>query len=81
MSWKTSEPPKDGTPIVACGRILSSFSGDPEHRMSDPFCAAIFWRKESDWSGWLLWLDEHHLVVASGEKDEVKIDRWLEYPK
>ena len=76
MSWKTSEPPKDGTPIVAVGRIIYS---DEFSTTVEPFTATIYWNKtKSDYEGWMFWCGG--LSVQRELDDEVKIDFWIERP-
>jgi hypothetical protein len=77
-TWKSENPPKDGTPVVAVGRVISR---DEFSTAVDPFCTVIFWSKtESGFEGWCLGLNEYKIAVASQLEDEVKIDFWIELP-
>lgn len=75
-TWQRSEPPKDGTPIVAIGRIICHYECSI---FVEPFTAFIFWEKDSSgFEGW-------HFVagglsVARTLEDEVKIDSWINPP-
>lgn len=71
-------PPKDGTPIVAVGRIIYT---DEWSTTVEPFCAAIHWvGKPSGFAGWCQWIGEFHLAVAESLQDKVVIDHWLPFP-
>ena len=77
--WHTEDPPKDGTPIVAVGRVIWS---DEFSTTSEPFCAAISWQStDSGFTGWCHHLGEYHLAVARSLDDEVKVDAWMPWPK
>jgi len=74
--WQTNEPPKDGTVIVAVGRVVwSEFSTSV-----DRFVAAIRWEKDSSgYEGWHYSRDG--LTVAREPGDEVKVDWWANFPE
>jgi hypothetical protein len=91
-AWHTSEPPHDGTAIVAIGRVIYQCGAGHEDEdfavadsplcctAVDPFIGLIHWTSHADESeGW------HHvsdgLSVARTLDDEVKIDFWLEDPR
>jgi len=74
--WSTFEPPKDGSFIVAVGRVISS---DECFTSVDPFVAAVYWEKDSSgYEGWHF--RDTGMVVACSLDDEVKIDYWNPYP-
>ena len=74
-NWNTGEPPKDGTPIVAIGKVMWS---DEFSTCADPFVAEIVWRKtDSGFEGWLL---SSGLAVAQSLDDEVIIHYWMPFP-
>ena len=74
--WKTTEPPKDGTEIVAIGKIM--FTEDC-YTAAEPFMAAIRWIKDdSGFDGWHL---ANGMALARAADDEVIIHWWIEYPK
>jgi len=77
-TWKSENPPKDGTPIVAVGRVIYS---DGLLTSVDPLCSQIFWSKpKSGYEGWCFYLGATQLAVASRLEDKVKIDFWIELP-
>ena len=72
--WKTSEPPKDGTLIVAIGQVnyQGEFGGCVE-----PFLAAIRWEKtDSGFEGWM----RGELSLTSGLDDIITIHCWIAHP-
>jgi hypothetical protein len=88
--WKKTEPPKDGTLIIAIGSVIYEFSAGDEDDFgvdagpaigacSDPFVAEVRWMAEPNQAaGW------HYLSglsVARTLEDLVKIDFWLEAPR
>lgn len=76
-SFRTDEAPKDGTEIVAIGRVIST---DEFSTLSDPFTAGIFWlNHESGFEGWHFISDR--MSVARTPDDKVMIDWWLPFPK
>ena len=75
--WNTSEPPNDGTKIVAIGRVIWT---DDFSTSVIPFVAAICWFKhESGFEGWHY--DGEGMAVARALEDEVKVDYWAHFPK
>lgn len=71
-SWNETEPPKDGTIIVAIGRVIWH---DDISTTVDSFTGAVMWIKdESGYEGWHFAKDG--MVVACGLDDEVKVDYW-----
>jgi hypothetical protein len=74
--WQTKEPPKDGTVIVAVGRVIWS---DEFSTSVDQFAAAIRWEKgSSNFEGWHY--NRDGLTVAREMGDEVKVDWWANFP-
>ncbi len=77
--WATCEPLKDGSPIVAIGRVIMHDSQDG-WTCVDPFVAAVRWEKDaSGYEGWHFIRDG--MVLASSLEDEVRIDFWNPYPE
>lgn len=75
-AWLDGNPPKDGTPIVAIGRIIWR---DEYSTSVDSFVAAIRWLK--DQSGYECWhFDRDGMTVARTLDDEVMVDWWLPMP-
>jgi hypothetical protein len=74
--WNTTEPPKDGSTIVAVGRVIFS---DEFSTTCESFVASVRWIKDqSNYEGWHFAKDG--ITVAQTLEDEVKIDWWLPYP-
>ena len=74
--WNTTEPPKDGTTIVAIGKVMFS---DDFFTSADPFLTYLNWRKtDSGYEGWLL---PSGMTLASTLDDEVIIHFWMPEPK
>lgn len=76
--WRTDEPPKDGTPIVAIGKVMF---GDEFSTRAEPFVAAITWgsnRFQDINTGWHFWHDGMSLPQCL--EDEVIIHWWLPMP-
>lgn len=75
-AWKSENPPKNGQTIIAIGRIIGR---DDISTFVQPFCAEIFWQKDSSgYEGWHC--HRGGLVVAEALEDEVMIDHWIEPP-
>lgn len=72
MSWNTENPPKDGTTIVAIGKVMWS---DEFSTCADPFTAEIHWCK--DQSGYEGWHFSDGMTVASGLDDKVIVHFWI----
>lgn len=70
----TTPPPKDGTPIIAVGRIIYE---DEISTIVDPFCAVIFWKDGNSCSypGWYYFWG-YGMAIASSFEDTVKVDYW-----
>lgn len=88
--WKTTEPPHDGTTIVAIGHLVyesavddirDEFDEVPQatSTCSEPFLAKLRWtEKPGESAGWH---HEHGLSLARTLTDKVHIDYWLEAPQ
>ena len=72
--WNTTNPPLDGSPIVAVGRVLweDDFSAGVQ-----PFAHALFWNAEAKL--WCYWHGDQ-MSLQTALKDVVKIDWWLPLP-
>lgn len=71
-NWNTTEPPKDGSVIVAVGRLIVT-----EEFLTgvDFFVSAVRWEKDqSGYEGWHY--NSDGMTVARALDDEVKIDWW-----
>jgi hypothetical protein len=76
--WLTSEPPQDGTRIVAVGRVISS---DEFSTSVTPWVHPVRYIKtESGYVGWMIDGGSWPLAVARDLSDEVRIDFWLPHP-
>lgn len=76
--WNTVAPPKDGTTIIAVGRVIWS---DEISTSVDPFVAPVRWMKnQSGYEGWH-YDDRGGLAVARSLDDEVRVDWWAYFPK
>ncbi len=76
--WNIENPPLDGTPIVAIGRVIWE---DEFSISSEPFALALFWLKnESGFEGWHYWYGDQ-LSLATALDQIVKIDFWLPFPE
>lgn len=76
--WRTDEPPKDGTPIVAIGKVMYD---DGLGTYAEPFTAAITWGSNQFndiKEGWHYLKDG--MSLPSTLEDEVIIHYWLPYP-
>ena len=75
--WKTAEPPKDGTAIIAKGRIIAE---DEFSSSSAPYLGEIRWLKtESGFEGWVYGGSQPLSVTCSPDETFV-IDWWIEPP-
>jgi hypothetical protein len=75
--WQTIEPPKDGTVIVAIGRLIWT---DEWSTYVDRFLAEIRWEKDSSrYEGWHY--SHSGMTVARQLDDEVMVDCWAHTPK
>ena len=75
-AWLDGNPLKDGTPIVAIGRVIWR---DEYSTSVDSFVALIRWEK--DQSGYECWhFDRDGMTVARTLDDEVMVDWWLPLP-
>jgi len=78
MNWNTENPPLNGTPIVAVGRIIYS---DEFSTTSEPFACAILWlKKSSGFEGWCFYREGGHKSLARYTTDKIHIDFWMPYP-
>lgn len=76
-AWMETEPPKDGTPICAIGRLI--YRDDDGLTTVDPFFASILWEKDSsNYDGWHF--HSNGMCVAQTLEDEVFIDHWFPIP-
>ena len=76
--WKTSEPPKDGTAIIAKGRIIAE---DEFSTSITPYLGEIRWLKtESGFEGWM-YGGSQPLSVTCSPDEKFVIDWWIEPPK
>jgi len=76
--WRTDKPPKDGTPIVAIGKVMER---DEFSTAAVPFVAALTWgsnRFQDIKNGWHFWHDG--MSLPSSPDDEVIIHYWLPMP-
>jgi len=69
--WRTGDPPKDGTKIVAIG-VITEDCGDGRYNI-EPFTDSIQWDGED-------WLNEFGLALASYAGSEITIRYWLPFP-
>lgn len=69
-------PPKDGTPIIACGRITSVYA-DPALNYTDSFCALVKWECTTHCA----WHYIPNNRAISHIDDEVVIDWWCPPPE
>lgn len=69
--WRTDDPPKDGTVIVAIGN-MSEDLGDGLFNV-EPFTDSVSWDGES-------WVDQWGLAVGHYLDAEVTIRCWLPHP-
>jgi hypothetical protein len=82
-TWKTENPPKDGSPIIAIGSVISTHAWGGT---SVPFLHAIVWKVQGDFKGWChcsypgLGSPCDGLTVAESPDDMVTIYLWLECP-
>ena len=75
--WSASEPPKDGTAIVAIGRVILT---DGISTIVEHFVSAIRWEKDpSGYEGWHYKRDG--MTVARDMYDVVKVNWWSHFPK
>jgi len=75
--WKTTEPPKDGSTIVAIGRVIIT---EDICTSVDAFLGEISWLKDkSGYTGWHF--RETGMTIARALDDKVMIDLWIETPR
>jgi len=73
--WHMEEPPKDGTRIVAIGKVIIE---DAWSTTADPFCTDLEWTEKPGQSkGWHL---SNGMSLVSCLEDEVIIHYWMPYP-
>lgn len=77
--WNTENPPKDGQPIVAIGRIISS---DELTTRVETFCRIIYWHDfvQSGIAAWAVSDSYFPLVLCPDIDGEVIVDYWLPRP-
>jgi hypothetical protein len=76
-SWQKTEPPKDGTEIIAIGKVMWR---DLFSTTADPFVGAIRWYKDqSDYEGWHY--SDTGMAVAHALDDEVIVHYWSLFPE
>lgn len=73
--WRNDEPPRDGTVIVALGRVLWQAE---LVRVSEPFTAAVRWQA-GDFPCWTY--ADSKMAVACTPEDVVSIDWWAPLPE
>lgn len=73
--WNTENPPKDGTTIVAIGKVMFS---DEWSTSAEPFLAEVSWCQPE--GGHLGWHYSNGMAVATTLEDEVIIHYWMPYP-
>lgn len=72
--WKKENPPKDGSPIVAIGRIMN---GGRNWTSITPFCAIVQYHKHEESEGWRY---GNGMSVIDDPNEAVEIDLWTELP-
>ena len=72
--WNETEPPKDGRPVVLCGRIIVR---DELSTEKIPFCQLVYW--DAVMGDWLFW--ETGLCLRDGPEQEVIAQYWMPYPQ
>ena len=75
-TWHKDNPPKDGTSIVAIGRLIYEEEGCMT--TVEPFCAVIHWSAAV--GQYIGWHYRDGLAVPRTPDDEVMLDAWIEYP-
>lgn len=81
-AWHTTPAPKDGTVIVAVGRVIGCEPDDSGGSVT-AFSGAVRWQEiaRTKNGGHWFWADESDgLVVARDTRDQVVIDWWLPHP-
>jgi hypothetical protein len=72
--WKTTEPPTDGTPIVAIGRVTVTTENGIN---TEGFCSFMRWDNRR-----MAWLFTEDLMSRVWMvEDRVKIDHWTNVPE
>lgn len=69
--WRTDDPPKDGTAIVALGNITEDL-GDGAYNV-DPFTETISWDGEE-------WVNSFGMSLRMDDAAKVSIRHWLPLP-
>ena len=76
--WRVTEPPKDGTTIIAKGRIIAE---DEFGGCVTPYLGEIRWQKcESGFEGWV-YGGSQPLSITCSPDETFKIDWWIEPPR
>ena len=74
--WQTADPPKDGTAIMAFGRIIYT---EEACTQAEPFWNQIRWTEnQGESKGWHF---TNGMSVAQMLSDEVIIDHWIQLPE
>lgn len=82
-TWKTENPPKDGSPIVAIGCVVSAHEKGGNLA---PFLLTVHWKAVGDFKGWCHrpygegCSPDNGLAIVDSPDDEVWIDFWIELP-
>jgi len=81
IQWKTSTPPKDGSQILASGRVTKRIGwSDRDETVSvQPFLGEIAWKTVFGFACWY-WVWDG-MCLASELGDQVKIDFWIPAPR
>jgi hypothetical protein len=75
VGWQKTEPPKDGTEIVAVGAVIYT---EECFTASEPFTLRVHWKKDE--SGFEGWHTADGMTVARTLEDEVVIHNWIKLP-
>lgn len=78
--WRVTEPPKDGTCVIAKGRIITE---DELGCTVTPYLGEIFWKPDDRNSANGLWMYQSQgwpLSVTCSPDETFKIDYWIHPP-
>ena len=78
IPWKTTEPPKDGTHIIAVGRIIVE---DDLGCSVQPYLGEIFWKESPSFTGYMYQSESWPLSVTCSPDETLVVDWWIESPK
>ena len=70
--WRTDDPPKDGTVIVALGNITEDCGGGAFN--VEPFTASISWDGDE-------WVNSFGMALSMNYDAEVSIHHWAPMPE